>query len=98
MVQFYIHEYSRYKTEIIHEYSRIYTMNILEYSWIIHGQESRVYVLTHFLSVELENLLPIIKLISWEDPLRLEFFLSWFCRITQNSIIYFNIFKLSWYI
>ena len=30
MVQFYIHEYSRYKTEIIHEYSRIYTMNINE--------------------------------------------------------------------
>ena len=38
MVQFYIHEYSRYKTGIIsryktgiiHEYSRIYTMNILE--------------------------------------------------------------------
>ena len=30
MVQFYIHEYSRYKTGIIHEYSRIYTMNIHE--------------------------------------------------------------------
>ena len=30
MVQFYIHEYSRYKTGLIHEYSRIYTMNILE--------------------------------------------------------------------
>ena len=29
MVQFYIHEYCRYKTGIIHEYSRIYTMNIL---------------------------------------------------------------------
>ena len=43
MVQFYIHEYSRYKTGIIHEYSRIYTMNriILEYSWIIHVHESR---------------------------------------------------------
>ena len=48
MVQFYIHEYSRYMTGIIHEYSRIYTMNIhellnlLEYSWIIHGQVSWV--------------------------------------------------------
>ena len=42
MVQFYIHEYSRYKTGIIHEYSRIYTMNIiLEYSWIIHVHESK---------------------------------------------------------
>ena len=30
MVQFYIHEYSRYRTGIIHEYSRIYTMNIHE--------------------------------------------------------------------
>ena len=30
MVQFYIHDYSRYKTGIIHEYSRIYTMNIHE--------------------------------------------------------------------
>ena len=29
MVQFYIHEYSKYKAGIIHEYSRIYTMNIL---------------------------------------------------------------------
>ena len=31
MVQFCIHEYSRYKTGMIHEYSRIYTMNILEF-------------------------------------------------------------------
>ena len=31
MVQFCIHEYSRYKTGIIHEYCRIYTMNILEF-------------------------------------------------------------------
>ena len=30
MAQFYIHEYSRYKTEIIHEYSGTYTMNSLE--------------------------------------------------------------------
>ena len=30
LVQFYIHEYSRYKTGIIHEYSRIHTMNIHE--------------------------------------------------------------------
>ena len=44
MVQFYIHDYSRYKTGIIHEYSRIYTMNILEYSWIIHVHESRVSI------------------------------------------------------
>ena len=36
MVQFYIHEYSRYKTGIIHEYSRIYTTNILELFWNIH--------------------------------------------------------------
>ena len=36
MVQFYIHEYSRYKTGIIHEYSRIYTMNILELFQSIH--------------------------------------------------------------
>ena len=36
MVQVYIHEYSRYKTEIIHEYSRIYTMNILELFYNIH--------------------------------------------------------------
>ena len=30
IVQFYIHEYSRYKTGIIHEYFKIYTMNIIE--------------------------------------------------------------------
>ena len=30
MVQFYIHEYSRYKTGLIHECSRICTMNIIE--------------------------------------------------------------------
>ena len=36
MVQFYIHEYSTYKTGIIHEYSRIYTMNILELFLNIH--------------------------------------------------------------
>ena len=42
MVQFYIHEYSKFKTGIIHEYSGIYTMNILEYSWIVHVHESRV--------------------------------------------------------
>ena len=36
MVQFYIHEYSRYKTGIICEYSRIYTMNMLELFYNIH--------------------------------------------------------------
>ena len=36
MVQFYIHEYSRFKTGIIHEYSRIYTMNIHELFVNIH--------------------------------------------------------------
>ena len=30
MVQFYIHEYARYKTGIIIEYSRMYSMKILE--------------------------------------------------------------------
>ena len=36
MVQFYIHEYSRYKTGKLHEYSGIYTMNILELFQNIH--------------------------------------------------------------
>ena len=36
MVQFYIHEYSSYRTGIVHEYSRIYSMNILELFQNIH--------------------------------------------------------------
>ena len=31
MVQFYVHEYSRYKTGIIHEYSSIYSRIFMNY-------------------------------------------------------------------
>ena len=44
-VQFYYHEYSRYKTGIIHEYSRIYTMNhtifMVKKAWVFDLHQAR---------------------------------------------------------